>query len=61
MTGPGRGSEEEVVCRACKVEEIEECPSKFDKDKDISCTRAATPTLLLCCLAGVLIRVETQT
>ena len=60
MTGPGRGSEEKVLCRACKVEEIEECPSKFDKE-DILCTRAAAPRLLLCCFAGVLIRVETQT
>ena len=33
MAGPGRSSEEEVLYRACKVEEIEECPSKFNKKK----------------------------
>ena len=58
MAGPGRGSEEEVLCRASKVEEIEECPSKFDKE-DILCTCVAAPRLPLCCLAGMLIRVET--
>ena len=61
MAGPGGGSEEEVLCRACKVEAIEKCPSKFDKEENILCTRAAAPRLLLCCLTGVLISVATQT
>ena len=51
----------EAVRRKCfaGLAKIEECPSKFDEEEDILCTRAAVPRLLLCCLARVLIRVET--
>ena len=60
MAGSGRGSEEEVLCRAGKDEEIEECPSKFDKE-DIFCALVQPHLDYCCCLAGVLTRFETQT